>query len=118
MFANCLLVSDFEKSLDFYQNILGLELNTRDGDFANFKIDNIELAIMQKDKATELVPNNYLKTGGSVFLCFQVDDVLKYYQKLKVNGVKFIAEPKITSWGQTVAYFLDPDDNIWEMSNL
>jgi lactoylglutathione lyase len=116
MFANCLLVKDFEKSLDFYQNTLGLKLNTREGNFANFKIDNIELAIMQKDQATEMLPGEYMKSGGGVLLCFQVDDVEEACQTLKGKKVQIISGPKVTSWGQSVAYFLDPDDNIWEIS--
>ena len=72
MFANCILVKDFKKSLAFYQITLGLELNTREGNFANFKIDNIELAIMQQDQATEMLPRNFMNSGGGVLLCFQV----------------------------------------------
>ena len=117
MFANCLLVNDFEKSLNFYQKNLGLELNTREGNFANFKIENIELAIMQKDQATEMLPKKYMAaTGGSILLCFQVEDVNKTCEELKAKGVTFISGPKVTSWGQTVAYFQDPDNNIWEIS--
>jgi len=116
MFANCLLVKDFDKSLAFYQNILGLELNTREGNFANFKIDNIELAIMQRDQATEMLPVRYMNSGGCVLLCFQVSDVEKTCSDLQTKGIKFISGPKVTSWGQTVAYFLDPDNNIWEIS--
>ena len=116
MFANCLLVNDFDKSLAFYRDILGLELNTQEGKFANFKVENIELAIMQKENTKELVPAEYLNNGGSVFLCFQVDDVNLAYETLKKKGVSFITSPKVTSWGQVVAYFQDPDNNIWEIS--
>lgn len=117
MFANCLLVNDFDKSLAFYRDVLGLELNTQQGKFANFKVENIELAIMQKDQAVEMLPEKYMAiTGGSVLLCFQVEDVNKTCDELKAKGVIFISGPKVTSWGQTVAYFQDPDNNIWEIS--
>ena len=51
-------------------------------------------------------------------MCFQVDDVGTTYDELLKRGVNFIAKPQTTSWGQTVAYFLDPDQNIWEISEL
>ena len=38
------------------------------------------------------------------------------FQKLKSKGVKILEGPKKTAWGQTVAYFNDPDNNIWEIS--
>lgn len=116
MFANCLLVNDFEKSLSFYRDILGLEVNTNEGKFANFKIDNIELAIMEKSLVTDLFPLDKITGNGSVLLCFQVEDVEKTYKNLSGKGVNFIAKPKLTSWGQMVAYFTDPDNNIWEIS--
>ncbi|MBP9817165.1 VOC family protein [Candidatus Shapirobacteria bacterium] len=118
MFANCLLVKDFNKSLAFYRDTLGLEINTTDGKFANFKIDNIELAIMEQSQATEMLPMQYMKDGGSVLLCFQVEDVVKAVKNLKSKGVDFIVDTEKTSWGQTVAYFQDPDNNVWEISKL
>ena len=51
LFAVCLLVDDFEKSLDFYKNILGLEINSNESKFANFKLGETELAIFQKNEA-------------------------------------------------------------------
>lgn len=118
MFANCLLVNDFKTSLAFYRDMLGLEINTQEGKFANFKVENIELAIMERSVSSELFPDTYIKGGGSILMCFQVDDVEKVYDELLKRGVNFITKPQTTSWGQTVAYFLDPDQNIWEISKL
>jgi len=116
MFANCLLVNDFNKSLSFYRDTLGLEVNSTEGKFANFKVENIELAIMEKSAAKEMFSEKYIGGNGSVLLCFQVDDVETSAKELQDKGVIFISGPKVTSWGQTVAYFQDPDNNIWEIS--
>lgn len=112
------MVSDFEKSLDFYQNKLGLEINYHEGNFANFKVVNIELAIMDKNNTKEMGVEKYLNKGGAMFLCFQTDDVENAYQELNSRGVEFITKPMTTSWGQNVAYFTDPDLNIWEVSKI
>ena len=50
LFAICLLVDDFEKSLSFYSDTLGLEVISQEGNFANFKLEDTGLAIFQKDE--------------------------------------------------------------------
>ena len=57
-----------------------------------------------------------MNSGGGAVLAFQVDDVEKTCDDLKAKGVNVVEGPKTTPWGQTVAYFLDPDGNIWEVS--
>jgi len=73
---------------------------------------------MQRENTGELLSEKHLNKGGSVFLCFQVEDINAAYEELKNRGVEFITSPKVTSWGQNVAYFLDPDNNIWEISKI
>ncbi len=116
LFAACLLVDDFDKSLDFYKNVLGLTVNSQEGKFANFKLGETELAIFQKDEAVAMFPKKFMGKGGGVSLAFQVKSVTETCNQLKTKNVKIIEGPKKTAWGQVVAYFLDPDDNIWEIS--
>lgn len=116
LFAVCLLVNDFDKSFDFYKNILGLKLNSNEGKFANFKLGETELAIFQKSHATAMFPNKHMGNGGGAVIAFQVENVEKTCKKLEEKGVKIFEGPKKTAWGQTVAYFNDPDHNIWEVS--
>lgn len=117
LFAVALLVNNFDKSLEFYQNKLGLEVKSQEGKFANFKLGGTELAIFEKSEAISMFPAEYMKSGGGSVLGFQVDDVSKACEELTSKGVEIIEGPKTTAWGQTVAYFLDPDRNIWEVSN-
>jgi lactoylglutathione lyase len=116
LFANCLLVNDFEKSLAFYRDILGLEVNSTEGKFADFKLEGTSLAIFEKEAATAMFPKKFMGNGGGVILAFQVDDVKKTCDDLKTKGIEIFEGPKTTPWGQTVAYFNDPDGNIWEVS--
>ena len=37
-------------------------------------------------------------------------------KRLKLKKVEIFEGPKSTPWGQKVAYFRDPDGNIWEIS--
>jgi len=116
LLAVCLLVKDFDKALAFYRDTLGLELNSQDGKYADFKLEGTSLAIFQKSDATSMFPAEHMKSGGGAVLAFQVEDVDKTCNELKSKGVEVFEGPKTTSWGQTVAYFKDPDNNIWEIS--
>ncbi|NTU46154.1 hypothetical protein HGA88_00860 [Candidatus Roizmanbacteria bacterium] len=118
LFANCLLVENFDNSLHFYRDILGLEVNNQDGHFADFKLNGTSLAIFQKSDAIAMFPEKYMGNGGGIVLGFQVSNVQTAWDELKKNGVMIIEGPKTTEWGQTVAYFFDPDNNIWEVSQL
>ena len=116
LYAVCLLVENFERSLIFYRNIIGLEVNSTDGEFADFKLEGTSLAIFSRKTAIAMFPaKNMGKTGGAVY-GFQVSNVAKTCDVLKSRGVEIFEGPKTTTWGQTVAYFKDPDGNIWEVS--
>jgi catechol 2,3-dioxygenase-like lactoylglutathione lyase family enzyme len=116
LFAVCLLVNDFDTSFDFYKTKLGLELKSKDNGFANFKLEGPELAIFQKDAATAMFPKKYMGNGGGVSLAFQADNLQLICKKLTNAGVDIFEGPKQTPWGQKVAYFKDPGNNIWEVS--
>jgi len=117
LFAICLLVDDFEKSLSFYKDTLGLKINSQESKFADFKLEGTSLEIFQKDEATAMFPKENMKQGGGNLIGFQVDDVEKACKSLEAKGVKIFEGPKTTDWGETVAYFKDPDGHIWEISN-
>lgn len=116
LFAICLLVEDFKTSLDFYKDVLGLEVNNINDTFADFKVGETSLAIFQKKEAVFMFPKKYMTSGGGSVLAFQVKDIEKSCIQLKNKGVEIFEGPKTTPWGQKVAYFLDPDKNIWEIS--
>jgi len=116
LFAVCLLVEDFSQSFNFYKNILGLKLNTQEKDFANFRLGETELAIFERKSATTMFSRKYMGKGGGVIIGFQVEDIRMSCKSLKSKGVNIFEGPKQTPWNQEVAYFYDPDKNIWEIS--
>jgi lactoylglutathione lyase len=116
LFAVCFLVNDFQKSFDFYTKTLGLKINSSEGKFTNFKLGETELAIFGKDEAVSMFPENNMGSGGGAVIGFQTNDVSKTCEELESKGVKIFEGPKETPWGQKVAYFKDPDSNIWEVS--
>ena len=116
LYAICLLVDDFEKSLSFYRDVLGLKVNYQKGKYADFDLKGTSLAIFQKDEAEEMFPRKYMRSGGGVVLAFQVKNLRKSCSQLKKKGVNILEGPKTTSWGQKVAYYKDRNNKIWEIS--
>lgn len=117
LYAACLLVSDFEKSLIFYRDTLGLTINSQDTNYTDFKLGETLLAIFQKDQATDMFPAQFMNKGGGLVLAFKVENVQKSCRDLQAKGIEIFEGPKTTPWGQTVAYFKDPDDHIWELTD-
>ncbi len=116
LYAICLLVDDFERSLRFYKEILGLEVNSRDGNFANFKLGETSLAIFEKGDAVSMFPKEHMNSGGSAVVGLQTESVKDFCEKLRSQNIEVFEGPKTTDWGQVVAYFKDPDNNIIEIS--
>lgn len=116
LFAICILADNFEKSFDFYKNKLGLEVNSNEGEFADFRLEGTSIAIFGKNEATAMFPKKYMKTGGGVVIAYQVDALDKEVTRLESVGIDIFEGPKETAWGQKVAYFNDPDGNILEVS--
>ena len=89
-----MLVKDFEKSLPFYRDILGLELNSQDGKFADFKLEGTSLAIFQKSDAVAMFPEKFM-TKGLLSL------VMPHFFEIKlltnVSKTLFYPLPKINS---------------------
>jgi catechol 2,3-dioxygenase-like lactoylglutathione lyase family enzyme len=118
MTASCLLVENFDKSLAFYKDILGLEVEfANENFFVRFKLNGTPLMLFDREAAAKMLfPKEHMAKGGGAILAFQVDDLQKTCAELKARGVNIFEGPKAMAWGQTVAYFKDPDGNIWEVA--
>lgn len=117
LYALCLLVEDYEKSLAFYRDTLSLKVNSQDTQYTDFKLGDTLLAIFQKDEATTMFPKSHMTTGGGCVIAFPVADVATACEELKAKGITIFEGPKKMPWGQTVAYFKDPDGNILEVTD-
>ena len=119
-----LLVKDFDKSLQFYTEKLGLErLYNTDG-YEAFKVsDSVELAIFVSDyqamavgNASKSLPSADYKDKSGI--AFAVECVDTAYNALKANGVAFINEP--FDWecaGIRCVHFRDPEGNELSLVN-
>jgi catechol 2,3-dioxygenase-like lactoylglutathione lyase family enzyme len=107
-----IVVSDMDRSLEFYNGVLGLTI-IRDG--RNESPDKKTFLGAKSRTLVALTEDKNRKGGGAgavqgvAHVAFKVDDVEKASKALKSKGVTFIEE-KVEKDGKIKAYhFLDPD---------
>ena len=133
-------VSDIDKSIEFYRDVLGMTLvGRREKVIENYVMkqtgyDGVQLSVASfrvrpdSPNSVEVVqyishPRDPADTAsnrpGNTHLCIVVDDLRAAYEDLSAKGVKFRSDPvEITAGpnkGGLVIYFYDPDNYILEM---
>ncbi len=134
------VVSDMERSLAFYKEVLGLEeerSSVMEGDMVNqltgiegARVHVVYLGCGDVRHAVELV--HFLEPGvlpweipprnrvGTAHLAFIVDDLDALYEELSGRGIEFVNPPALRPeavypWAQKVCYMYDPDGNMLEL---
>ena len=104
-------VSNFQRSLDFYQAVLGLPLIFADEEFryASFATPGAQLAIVETDQA-DLV-------GRHTGIGLTVADLDAAHGELK-DSVQFVTDPEKQPWGGYMAIFADPDNNLFYLDQF
>jgi predicted enzyme related to lactoylglutathione lyase len=109
-----LLVTDQDKALDFYTNVVGLE---KRGDYPTLIGPRfLTVGVDGQDFELVLWPGTPGKAkGGSAVYTIEVDDCKEAFDTLTSRGVKFEA-PGILEfpWGYA-ARFQDPDGNLLQV---
>lgn len=105
-------VSDLQKSIDFYINILGFRLGelypTKDNpSYAPVFIGEYKLMLCLARESNKKFYTNDLG-GSGLQLFIQVDKVDDIYQKVKSN-VEIIDEIETKTWGDREFSIIDPD---------
>ena len=105
-------VTNFEKSLDFYTNTLGMEIDYTDKEnWAQFKSgEDVSLAIEKSEP--DYVEQGSKMVGRFVGVTLMVDDIQEQYSRLAGKGVEFTGRPEKQSWGGTLAHLKDLDGNV------
>ena len=113
-----LYVADFEKSLRFYRDVLGVPVRAEHGTYVEFDTGSTILAFNTRESAREVtglaIPDGEV-ASQSFELGFAVEDVPATIESLRRQGVTIVKEPVVKPWGQTVAYVADPDGHYLEI---
>jgi glyoxylase I family protein len=133
-----LLVSDFDRSLDFYCDTLGFELISRDedrrGPFLDqmFNIEGVVIKLALIRAGGEIVevievvsPEAITRDDGSAVrygiarVGWEVDEIEKMVEELTAKGVEFLSDIVDMTVGHyaggKVVFFRDPDGIILEL---
>jgi predicted enzyme related to lactoylglutathione lyase len=103
-------VSDIERAIRFYSDVLGFKLSSRDF-VARFDVDGVLFEIVPTADKSKLAG------GGNARLCLEVDDVQATLRELQRNGV-VTSQPQKEPGG-ILASLHDPDGNeicLWQYS--
>ena len=133
-------VSDVERSVAFYRDLLGfklLSLAERPREFAEIATGipgaHLKVAYLEAPGGHRLELIQYLSPPGvkldtrtnnvgSAHLAFNVDDLRRMYNELKARGLRFKGEPIEVpagpNKGNLMVYMLDPDDFTLELIQI
>ena len=105
--AVILLVSDMEKSVKFYRDVLRLPIKSQSEDWTEFFNTGTVIALHPRRKAKV----------NPVLVGFMVTDLVDVVNKLKQQGVKFFKEPKEEPFGKHTI-LEDPDGHLISIAQI
>lgn len=113
-----LAVTDFDRSLAFYRDVLGLPLQFVDDkfQFAAFGAGQVRFAVVggPDSKKMREARGGDFHTG----IGFCVADVDAAHRELAAKGVRFTMNPSKQPWGGYMAMFADPDGNVFYLDSV
>ena len=117
-----LAVSDFERSLGFYRDLLGLEVEATydDPPYATLRAAGARVSLAEQGHAAADRPGVTMTAPAdrsrlAAILVLEVEDCLAAHAELLAAGVEFLAEPFSPPWGGHRCFALDPDGNLIEL---
>jgi 3,4-dihydroxy-2-butanone 4-phosphate synthase len=111
-------VADQDRALDFYVGKLGL-IKLRDNEYGR-GLRYIEVAVRGSNTALVLLKRSETSPAPSPEAVPRVilgtEDIVAAFESLKSHGVHFNRAPFRQSWGGLYAEFVDPDGNVFALS--
>lgn len=108
-----LVVTDIDKSVEFYNKVLGLRVIA---DFGANKTLTGGLSLQTAETYKEFIENDNITFGGNSFeIYFEEDDFDRFLDSLENCGIEYVHPVKEHSWGQRAVRFYDPDRHIIEV---
>jgi hypothetical protein len=117
-----LAVADVERSVAFYRDRLGFEVEARyeDPPYATLRCAGARLSLAEQGHAAEDRPGVELVAPPdpsrlAAILVLEVADCRNAHLELAAAGVAFLAEPYSPPWGGHRCFAVDPDGNLVEL---
>jgi len=110
---SCLITSDVDRLIKFYEPVLGLKAKRSGENYAEFHTGAGVLAIFSADAQEKYIPGSAeAAENKSVILEFKVGDVDREYGRLQGLVKTWVKPPTTQPWGTRSIYFRDPDGNL------
>ena len=108
-----LVVTDIDKTVEFYKKVLGLHVIM---DFGANKTLTGGLSLQTIETYKDFIGTSEISFGCNNFeVYFEEDDFDKFVNKLEKCDIEYVHSIKEHSWGQRVVRFYDPDKHIIEV---
>lgn len=115
-----LMVSDVDRSTEFYAETLGLEVAERGDRSTAFDTGETELMIEQDFSEEELAAFGLTPPGtdrgDGVIVVIEADDVAAVHERAVDAGADVVMEPREVDWGREMFLVRDPDGYVVEVS--
>lgn len=115
-------VSDFQRSLAFYRDRLGLEVEALydDPPYATLVSAGARLSLAEQGHPAEDRPGVTMAapddpSRADVVIVLEVKDAWAVYRELESEGTTFLAEPYEPPWGGSRFFCVDPDGYLVEV---
>ena len=113
-----IVVSDIKKSLDFYQNTLGLKYVEKIpvwfGTMHRLRFGSSDFKLLDPDTLPPRGPIGLESQLGFRYVTFPVKNLSQVCTDLHARGIEFVVPEKETRPGVRIAMVKDPDGNIVE----
>ena len=117
-----LAVANVERSLAFYRDRLGFEVEATydDPPYATLALPGMRLSLAEQghpavDRPGVAMAAPLDPSRADVVLVVEVDDARAEYRRLSDEGVRFLAEPYEPPWGGCRFFCVDPDGYLVEI---
>ncbi len=117
-----LAVSDFERSLAFYRDVLGLEVEALydDPPYATLTAAGARISLAEQGHPAEDRPGVAMMaledpSRANVVIVLEVSDARAVHSELGSLGARFLAEPYEPPWGGCRFFCVDPDGYLVEI---
>ena len=112
-----LFVSDLERSLAFYRDVIGLPFKLEGDGYVEFATQGTRFGLYDRNRLDELTGHDGEapgRPGGEVV--FLVEDVDAEAERLRAAGVTVLRGPLDRPWGHRTLHLEDPDGFVVELA--
>jgi lactoylglutathione lyase len=112
-------VSDLERSIAFYRDVVGLPFRFSSESYAEFATEGAKFALYARSHLHELIGRDApveqtpWPQGEVAFL---VEDVDAEHERLVASGATILMPPRDRHWGERTMHLLDPDGFVVELT--